>query len=461
MPHTRATPRWLVRLGLHRPELRAWVMYDWAISSVFAVIMSAVFPIYFVKVAGADLLQSRATQWWSTTNAVGSAVLAVLSPTLGALADSAALKKRSMALCMAVGASATAAMFLIQWGDVWLASVLFVLAFCGASGSMTFYLSLLPHLAHDEEVNRVSTAGYAFGNIGGVLMLAVSLAWIQYPELFGLRIGDSTLPARLSFVSVAVWWVLFSLPTFLRIPEPPRTLDADGHVGRNSVRGGITRLGGTLRALRGYRHAFLLLLAFMAYNAGTLSIVKMAAAYGTEVGIGQGDLIAAVLLVYLVGIPFTVLFGMLAGRMGAKRSIFVGLLAYVGISLLGYVMKTAAHFYVLAILVGMVSGGTQALSRSLFSNMIPRHKSAELFGFFGMCEKLSGIFGPLFFAVAIGVTGSSRWAILLVSVFFVVGAVLLALVDVDAAKRMAQTSDESTPPISQEPEEVGVERQQN
>jgi UMF1 family MFS transporter len=439
MPHTKATPTWLARLGLHRPELRAWVMYDWAISSVFAVIMSAVFPIYFVKVAGADLPESRATQWWSSANAVGSAVLAVLSPVLGALADSAALKKRSMALCMALGASATAAMFLIQRGDVWLASALFVLALCGASGSMTFYLSLLPHLARDEEVDRVSTAGYAFGNIGGGLMLAVSLAWIQHPELFGSRMANPTLPARLSFVCVAVWWVLFSLPTFLRVPEPPGRPGADGQVGRNPVRGIFTRLGDTLRALRGYRHAFLLLLAFMTYNAGTLTIVKMAAAYGTEIGIGQEDLIAAVLLVYVVGIPFTVLFGMLAGRMGAKRSIFVGLLAYVGLSLLGYVMKTAAHFYVLAILVGMVSGGTQALSRSLFSNMIPRHKSAELFGFFGMCEKLSGIFGPLFFAIAIGVTGSSRWAILSVSAFFVVGAVLLALVDEEAAKRMAQT----------------------
>ncbi|AKJ04762.1 UMF1 family MFS transporter [Archangium gephyra] len=440
MPHTRATPGWLARLGLHRPEPRAWVMYDWAISSVFAVIMSAVFPIYFVKVAGADLPESRATQYWSIANAVGSTVLAVLSPILGALADFAALKKRSMALCMTLGASATAAMFLIQRGDVWLASVLFVFALCGASGSMTFYLSLLPHVARDRAVDRVSAAGYAFGNVGGGLMLAVSLAWIQRPELFGSRTDDSTLPARLSFVGVAVWWVLFSLPTFLRIPEPPRLSGTEGHVGSNPVRAAFTRLGDTLRALRGYRQAALMLLAFMSYNAGSLTIVKMAAAYGTELGIGQGDLIAAVLLVYVVGIPFTLLFGMFAGRMGAKRSIFVGLLIYTGISLLGYVMKTAAHFYMLAILVGMVSGGTLALSRSLFSSMIPRNKSAEFFGFFGMCEKLSGIFGPLFFALAIGVTGSSRWAILSVSVFFGVGAVLLARVDVKAAHSASPAS---------------------
>jgi UMF1 family MFS transporter len=218
MPSSRSAPSWLVRLGLHRPELRAWVMYDWASSAVYAVIMSAVFPIYFVKVAGANLAEGRATQWWSAANAVGFALLAVLSPILGALADDAALKKRLMALFMAIGASATAAMFLIQRGDAWLASALFVLALGGANGSMTFYLSLLPHLARNDEVDRVATAGYAFGNIGAVLLLALNLAWIQWPDRFGLRTGDSTLPVRLAFVSVALWWVFFSLPTFLRVP---------------------------------------------------------------------------------------------------------------------------------------------------------------------------------------------------------------------------------------------------
>ncbi|HZH77517.1 MAG TPA: MFS transporter [Archangium sp.] len=449
MAPSRSTPSWLVRLGLHRPELRAWVMYDWAISAVYAVIMSAVFPIYFVKVAGANLPEGRATQWWSTANAVGFVLLAVLSPLLGALADAAALKKRLMALFMAIGASATAAMFLIQRGDAWLASVLFVLALGGANGSMTFYLSLLPHLARNDEVDRVSTAGYAFGNIGAVLLLALNLAWIQWPDWFGLRTGDSTRPVRLAFVSVAVWWAFFSLPTLLRVPEPPRTLDAGGPR-RESVRAAFTRLVGTLRELRGHRNAFRMLLAFMVYNEGILTIAKMATAHGTEIGIDQGDLIAAVLLVYLVGVPFTLLFGRLAQRIGAKRSLFMGLLGYTGISGLGFFMKTAAHFYVLAILVGMVVGGMQALSRSLFASMIPRHRSAEFFGFYGVCEKVAGITGPLFFALTIGMTGSSRWAILCLSAFFVVGAALLAFVDVEAGRRAARTSEERPQPSTRE-----------
>jgi UMF1 family MFS transporter len=436
-------------LGLDRPELRAWVMYDWAISAVYAVIMSAVFPIYFVKVAGADLSEGRATQWWSTANAVGFALLAVLNPILGALADQAALKKRLMALFMSIGAAATAAMFLIQRGDAWLASVLFVLALGGANGSMTFYLSLLPHLARNDEVDRVSTAGYAFGNIGAVLLLALNLAWIQWPTWFGLRTGDSTLPVRLAFVSVAVWWAFFSLPTLLRVPEPQRTLGAGGPR-RESVRGAFTRLVGTLRELRGYRDAFRMLLAFMVYNEGILTIAKMATAHGTEIGIDQGDLIAAVLLVYLVGVPFTLLFGRLAERIGTKRSLFMGLLGYTGISGLGFFMKTAAHFYVLAILVGMVVGGMQALSRSLFASMIPRHRSAEFFGFYGVCEKFAGVSGPLFFALTIGLTSSSRWAILCLSAFFVVGAALLAVVDVEGGRRAARTSEERPQPSSRE-----------
>ena len=183
----------------------------------------------------------------------------------------------------------------------------------------------------------------------------------------------------------------------------------------------FVRLGETFRELRGYRQAFLMLLAFLIYNDGIQTIIRMATAYGTEIGIGQSALIAAILLVQFVGIPCSFLFGMVAGRIGAKRALFLGLLAYTVISVLGFYMKTAAHFYMLAGLVGMVQGGTQALSRSLFASMIPPHKSGEFFGFFSVFEKFAGIFGPLIFAGTIAATGSSRNAILSVIAFFAVG----------------------------------------
>jgi UMF1 family MFS transporter len=314
----------------------------------------------------------------------------------------------------------------------------------GVAGSYVFYEALLPHIAAPGEIDRVSAAGYAVGYLGGGMLLALNLAWIQMPALFGLPSGDgmteseATLPARLAFLSVAVWWALFSIPLFRKVPEPPLRIEPDERPGESPVRAAFVRLGETFRELRSYRQAFLMLLAFLIYNDGIQTIIKMATAYGTEIGIGQSALIGAILLVQFVGIPCTFLFGTVAGRIGAKRALFLGLLAYTVISILGYYMTTAAHFYILAGLVGVVQGGTQALSRSLFASMIPQHKSGEFFGFFSIFEKFAGIFGPLIFAGTIAVTGSSRNAILSVIGFFAVGAALLALVKVEEGQRAAR-----------------------
>ncbi len=444
----------LARLGLDRPELRAWAMYDWAASSMQTTIMVAVFPIYFVKVAGSGLAESGATQRLATINTIALVVIALLSPVLGAVSDYGGTKKRFLAGFMVVGVLAVAGMWFIHTGDLVLAEWLFVLSLIGVAGSFVFYEALLPHLAQGRELDRVSTAGYALGYVGGGILLALNLAWIQKPGWFGLPAGPgldesaATLPVRLAFVSVAVWWLLFSIPLFRRVPEPPPRLESDERRGENPVRAAFVRLGETFRELRGYRQAFLMLLAFLIYNDGIQTIIKMATAYGTELGIGQNALIGAILLVQFVGIPCSFLFGALAGRIGAKPALFLGLVAYAVISVLGYYMKTAAHFYVLAGLVGMVQGGTQALSRSLFASMIPPHKSGEFFGFFSVFEKFAGIFGPLIFAGTIAATGSSRNAILSVIGFFAVGAAILALVDVEQGRREAQVAEASGVPIT-------------
>ena len=437
----------LARLGLDRPELRAWAMYDWAASAMQTTVIVAVFPIYFVKVAGADLAGGGATQRLATVNTIALVVIALASPVLGAVSDYGGNKKRFIAAFMAVGTAAVAGLFFVHTGDLTLASWLFVLALIGVAGSFVFYEALLPHIARGGEIDRISTAGYALGYVGGGLLLALNLAWIQKPAWFGLPAGPGldeaarTLPARLAFLSVAVWWLAFSIPLFRRVPEPPARLEPDEQRGQNPIRMAFVRLGETFRELRGYRQAFLMLLAFLIYNDGIQTIIKMATAYGTELGIDQSALIGAILLVQFVGIPCSFLFGMLAGRIGAKRALFLGLLAYTAISVLGYYMKTATHFYVLAGLVGMVQGGTQALSRSLFASMVPHHKSGEFFGFFSVFEKFAGIFGPLIFAGTIAATGSSRNAILSVIGFFAVGAAILAFVDLDAGRREAQLAE--------------------
>jgi len=440
-------PGLLSRLALDRPELRAWATYDWATSAMQAVIMTAVFPIFFVRVAAAHLTPTEATQRLSLINTIALALVAVASPILGAISDLAANKKRFLAAFMLAGVLATGSMYWIGRGEIGLASLLFIVSMIGATGSFVFYEALLPHVAREDEVDRLSTSGFALGYLGGGLLLALNLAWIQKPELFGLPSGagltpdQASLPARLAFVSVAIWWGLFSIPLFRRVPEPPRTREPDEGPARTAILGAFSRLGETLRELRGFRHAFLFLLAFLIYNDGIQTIIKMATAYGTEIGIGAGSLIAAILIVQFVGVPFAFLFGLLAGRIGAKRSIFVGLAAYTAISVLGYFMTTATHFYILAALVGVVQGGTQALSRSLFASMVPKHKSGEFFGFFSVFEKFAGIVGPLFFWVAIELTGSSRLAILSIIAFFAIGALLLARVDPLEGVRAARAAD--------------------
>ncbi|HEU4570467.1 MAG TPA: MFS transporter [Gemmatimonadales bacterium] len=432
----------LESLGLHRPELRAWAMYDWAASAMQAVIMTAIFPIFYANVArSAGLSGPAATKHWADLNTWTLVTIAVASPILGAFADRAPVKKRGLALFMALGVLGTLLMALVREGQLTFAGATFALALVGATCSFVFYEAMLPHLAAPEEVDRVSSAGYALGYLGGGLLLAFDLVLILAPGRFGLPAGEgltfdqATLPTRIGFVAVAVWWAGFSLVTLRGVPEPPMTRPARG-VGE-ALRGAFLELRSTYAALRAHPQALLLLGAFLIYNDGISTIIRMATVYGAEIGLTSREMIPAILLVQFIGIPFAFAFGWLADRIGAKPAILLGLALYAGISVLGYRMTTARDFLVLAILVGMVQGGTQALSRSLFANLIPAERSGEFFGLWSVFEKFAGILGPWFFSLAIAVTGSSRSAILGVILFFVVGGAMLARVDVVAGRRAA------------------------
>jgi UMF1 family MFS transporter len=436
----------LARLGLHRPELRAWAMYDWANSAMVTLIMTAIFPIFYKQVAASGLPDATADYRYSIATTIALAISAVLSPLLGTVADYAAAKKRYLALFLALGAVATALMFFLQQG-MWLAAlVLFALSNIGANGSFVFYDALLPHVAAPDEMDRVSTAGYALGYVGGGLLLLLVLAMILQPGAFGLPSGEgltsaqATLPSRISFLLTAGWWILFAIPLFRRVSEPPavpRPPAAPGGVVRLAFR----QLRETLSHLRSYKQAFLLLVAFLIYNDGIGTIIRMATLYGETRHLSRTVMIGAIAAVQFIGIPFSFAFGRLAGRIGTKPAIFLGLVVYCGISILGYFMTTAFHFILLACLVGTVQGGTQALSRSLFASMIPNHKSGEFFGFFSVFEKFAGILGPLAFAVMIQLTGSSQGAILSVIVFFLVGGALLAGVKVTEGQEQARAAE--------------------
>jgi UMF1 family MFS transporter len=333
---------------------------------------------------------------------------------------------------------ATGAMFFITRGEWQLALLLFIVVNVGVAGSIVFYESLLPHIASEEELDRVSTAGYALGYLGGGVLLAINILMMSRPAWFFLPSRD--VAVRASLASVAVWWIVFSIPLLRDVPEPPRRLGAGGPGGPALLSAG-RRLFETLRELRRYRQAFMLLLAFLLYNDGIQTIIRMATTYGTEIGIDENAMIGALLITQFIGVPFGFLFGFVAQGIGAKRAVFIGLMTYSAITILGYFMRTATHFYLLAILVGMVQGGTQALSRSLFASMIPKHKSSEFFAFFGVFERYAGILGPAVFAWVVAHSGTSRNAILSVLAFFIIGGALLTLVDVDEGRRAARAAE--------------------
>ncbi len=426
--------RWAERLGLGTPEVRAWALYDWANSAFITTIVAAVFPIYYNSVAADGLAPDVSAFRFSVATTVALAISATIAPVLGAIADVRAMKKSLLAAFMLLGVAATAAMASIGTGDWQLALGLFMIGNIAVSASIAFYDSLLPHVAAPEDLDRVSSAGFALGYLGGGLLLLLNLAWILKPGWFGLP--DAGTATRVAFVSVAVWWLVFSLPLLRRVPEPPVPPRARAAIG-DAVREAFSDLASTFRHLRRYRQAFLMLVAFLVYNDGIGTIIRMASLYGAQIGIAQEHLIAALLLVQFVGVPCSFLFGRLATAIGAKPAIFVALAVYAGISVLGYFMTTAVHFYLLAVLVGTVQGGSQALSRSLFASMIPRDRTSQFFGFFAVSERTAGILGPLTFAVAVAVTGSSRAAILSVIAFFVVGGLLLTLVDVEEGRRQS------------------------
>ncbi len=449
----RAVPRLFERLGLGRPELRAWALYDWANSAWVLTIQTALFPIYFEETAAAGFDPGVALQRYGWISSAALVTIALAAPILGALADFAGIRKRMLGVFLALGAVATACLFFVQQGDWLMAALLFGAANIGAQGAFVFYDSLLGHVARPDEIDRVSTAGYAAGYLGSAILLTLQLAWIFSPGSFGLPSGadlspsDSTLPTRLAFVSVAVWWVAFSIPLFRRVPEPPRRIEPDERPGLSPVRVALVRLGETFRDLRSYRHAFLLLVAFLIYNDGIGTIIRMGAIYAADMEIERTVIVGSVLLAQVVGIPFAFLFGGLAGRIGPKRAILLGLAVYVAVTIYAFFLDTAWEFFALSLVVATVQGGTQALSRSLFTSMVPRHRTGEFFGFYGVLDKVGGATGPFVFATMAALSGSSRVGIVSILVFFVVGSILLTRVDVEAGRKVAREAERDLVPL--------------
>lgn len=423
---------------MNRKAVRSWLMYDWANSAFVTTMVAAVLPVFYFDVAAKGLADYQAASYWSFSQSAAMVLVALMAPFLGAVADLSGRKLQFLRVFAYVGVLATALFVLVGEGNWLLASVLFVAGQIGFSGGNTFYDSMLTDLVPAEKRDMVSSKGYAIGYLGGGLLLAVNLLMIMKPGWFGLQ---STLQGTyLCFLSVAVWWFVFSLPIFRNVGSLLPKPEVKRSVGQYAALG-AGRLFRTLRNIRRYPELLKYLIAFWLFNDGINTVITMATMYGKTIGIGTNDLIAALLITQFVGFPCTLLFGKMAEKIGSKRALYISLAVYAVIISLGYFMTSALHFYLLAIVVGFVQGGSQAVARSIFSRLVPKKQSAEFFGFLSVSSKLASSFGPFVFGLASTMFKSSRMGILALLVFIIGGMVMLMFVNLDKGRREAEEAD--------------------
>ena len=403
----------------------AWALYDWANSVYATTVIAGFFPVFFKEYwnAGADAVVSTARLGFA--NSLGSAFLLVAAPLLGAIADGSGARKRFLGAFTLLGVVMSAGLWFVAEGDWATASLVYVLASAGFSGAIVFYDALIVSVSKPERYDQVSAFGFSLGYIGGGLLFAVNVAMTLWPSAFGL--SGAAEAVRLSFVTVAVWWLVFSVPLFRLVPEPPR-LGAGAATAAAGALAGLRSLLRTFREYRAHRMAGLFLLAYFFYIDGVHTIIRMAVDYGLSLGLPSESLIIALLITQFVGFPAALVFGAAANRFGPKPALHFGVAVYVGVTVYAYYLSSATEFYILAAVVGLVQGGVQAISRSLYARFVPPAQSGEFFGFFNMLGRFAAIIGPSLVAVTGLLTGSSRLGILSVAAVLIIGMVLLGFV---------------------------------
>lgn len=409
----------------------AWTLYDWGNSAFATTVMAGFFPIFFKQYWSAGVAVSESTFYLGVTNSIASLVIVLLAPILGAIADRVSHRKRFLIFFAFLGICMTALLPLVAKGEWPLAVLLYALAALGFSGSISFYDSLLVFVTEPSRFDNVSALGYAMGYLGGGLLFALNVAMTLKPELFGL--ADAAEAVKLSFFTVALWWAIFTVPLALWVHEP----ESKGVGTLGAVRAGLRQLRDTFHEIRSLRVVFLFLLGYWCYIDGVDTIVRMAVDYGLSIGFSSDSLIVALLITQFVGFPAAIGFGHLGKRFGPKTGIYVAIAVYSVIVLWASRMDSEIEFYGLAIGIGLVQGGIQSLSRSLYARIIPSDKSAEFFGFYNMLGKFAAVLGPVMVGWVGVLSGSPRVGILTLLLLFGLGALFLSRVDLAEGERRA------------------------
>jgi MFS transporter, UMF1 family len=397
-------------------KIISWALYDCANSAFATTVMAGLFPVFFKQFWGGGLDASYSTYRLGQANSIAAIIGGCVAPFLGYLADRKSARKRLLFLFAAAGIVTTGGLSLVPHGGWGLALLLYVIATLGFAGGNLFYDSLLVNVAGKEKMDVVSALGFSLGYLGGGILFALNVWMTLRPESFGLADGGDAV--RISFLSVALWWALFSIPLFLFVDEPR----IGSGQARENLTSGLQELKRSFREISGNRSVLLFLAGYWLYIDGVNTIIVMAVDYGLSLGFNRGALIIALLITQFVGFPAAIFFGKVGEKLGTKNGIFIALAVYIGVCVWGYFMDREGEFYVLAVAIGLVQGGVQSLSRSFYAKMIPAQSAARFFGFYDMLGKFAAVIGPFLMGVVSVVTGNPRYSILAIIFLFVSGA---------------------------------------
>lgn len=418
-------------MKLHRQQV-AWAFYDWANSAFATTVMAGFFPIFF-KQYWSSGSASESTFQLGMVNSLASLAIMLSAPLLGALADQGKNRKYFLGGFALIGITATGALHFVAPGQWQLALLCYGLGALGLMGGNIFYDSLIVDVSEERERDFLSAFGFGIGYLGGGLLFAVNVATTQWPQWFGLE--NAAQAVQVSFLTVAVWWACFAMPLFTTVRERHLT---DAPRQRHIVTAALSELRNTLRSVGRLRMTFFFLIAYWFYIDGVDTVIVMAVDYGMSIGLEPTSLLTALLITQFVGFPAALVFGKIGERFGAKRGLFIAIAVYT-LAVLGAVqMETEREFYILAVTIGLVQGGIQSLSRSLYSTIIPQDRAAQFFGFYNMLGKFAAVLGPALVGGVALLTESPRLSILSVIPLFVAGAVCLYFVDVVAARNAAR-----------------------
>lgn len=407
----------------HSKQIISWALYDWANSAFATTVMAGLFPLFYKEYWHSGVSNVDVSFRLGLINSIASLFVALMAPVLGAIADQGSSKKKFLMFFAMMGILMTSLFFLVAKGGWLVASLVYIFALIGFSGGNIFYDALLVNVAKGRRVDIISGLGYALGYLGGGILFAINIWMISSPDFFGLR--DASHAVRWSFLAVAVWWALFSIPVFIFVKEPtlqqrPRQWTI--------IRAGLQQLLSTLKSIASYKTVVLFLLAYWFYIDGVDTVVRMAVDYGLSLGLDSKKLLLALLLAQLVGFPSALAFGYLGQWIGPKKGIYIALVFYIVVLAWATGISSNQEFYMLAIAIGLVQGGIQALSRSLYVRIIPQDKAGEFFGFYNIFGKFAAVLGPVLMGTVAMLSGDPRKGLLAIIVLFIIGGVFLYFV---------------------------------